>query len=225
MFALVWKWRRDRRGKTHYCKTKNFGLVSFFQSSLSLLSFFTIRDDHASKKQFCPQWKRHAIVFTICPKNVNFQICHVIIQTHYARRRGCPTTLRTYLIPQAMKLIMEKTQTSPEECGFDENRMVFQPLKLVRIVVGIVNSIILSLLDNSKLYEVPLPPSSEHASELTKLKAPPKISTDAIKNTRRTMEDRMMVIDDFNAYFNTNVSQQRNESEAIFNWSNIINSI
>lgn len=105
-----------------------------------------------------------------------------------------------------MKLIMEKTQASPEECGFDENRMVFQPLKLVRIVVGIVNSIILSLQDNSKLYEVPLPPSSQHALELTKLKEPPKISTDAIKNTRRTMEDRMMIIDDFNSYFNTNVS-------------------
>lgn len=133
-----------------------------------------------------------------------------IITTHfhhaYTFRRGCPTTLRTYLIPQAMKLIMEKIQEFPEECGFDENRMVFQPLKLVRIVVGIVNKIILGLQDNSKLYEVPLPPSSQHATELTKLKAPMKVSSDAIKNTRRTMEDRMMIIDDFNAYFNINVS-------------------
>jgi hypothetical protein len=112
-----------------------------------------------------------------------------------------------YLIPKAMKLIMEKTKTSPEECGFDENRMVFQPLKLVRIVVGIVNTIILSLQDNSQLYEVPLPPSSPNATEITKLKAPLKFSSDAIKNSRRTMQDRMMIIDDFNAYFNTTVSE------------------
>lgn len=103
---------------------------------------------------------------------------------------------------------MEKTQEFPEECGFDENRMVFLPLKLVRIVVGIVNNIILGLQDNSKLYEVPLPPSSQNATELTKLKAPMKVSSDAIKNTRRTMEDRMMIIDDFNAYFNINVSHR-----------------
>lgn len=105
-----------------------------------------------------------------------------------------------------MKLILEKTKLAPEECGFDENRMVFQPLKLVRIVVGIVNSLILALQDNSQLYEVPLPPSSPNATEITKLKAPMKTSSDAIKNSRRTMQDRMMIIDDFNAYFNTTVS-------------------
>jgi hypothetical protein len=110
-----------------------------------------------------------------------------------------------YLIQTAIKKTLEKVKDSPDDCGFDEHRNVYQPLKLVRIVVGIVNTIIIDLQDNAKLYEVPLPPTSPHASELTRLKEPPKWSVDAIKNTRRTMEDKHMVIDDFNGYFNTQV--------------------
>jgi hypothetical protein len=91
------------------------------------------------------------------------------------------------------------------ECGFDEDRNIYQPLKLVRVVVSIVNSLIIDLQDNAKLYQVPLPPTSPNASELQKLFLPPKYSVDAIKNSRRTMEDRHMIIDDFNAFFNTQV--------------------
>lgn len=111
-----------------------------------------------------------------------------------------------YLIQMAIKRTLEKVKESPGECGFDEQRNVYQPLKLVRIVVSIVNSIILDLQDNAKLYEVPLPPTSPNASDLTKLKEPPKYCVDAIKNTRRTMEDKHMIIDDFNGFFNTQVS-------------------
>lgn len=110
-----------------------------------------------------------------------------------------------YLIEIALKQTMEKVKTAPEECGFDGTRNVFQPLKLVKVVVSIVNTLILNLQDNANLYEVPLPPSSPHASELTKLKQPPKCSIDAIKNTRRTMEDKHMIVDDFNGYFHTQV--------------------
>ena len=110
-----------------------------------------------------------------------------------------------YMIQTSIKKTLEKVKDSPEECGFDENRMVYQPLKLVRIVVGIVNNLIKDLQDNANLYEVPLPPSSPHATELTRLKAPPKCSVDAIKNGRRTMEDKLIIIDDFNSYFNTQV--------------------
>lgn len=111
-----------------------------------------------------------------------------------------------YLIQTAIKRTLEKVKDSPEECGFDEQRNVYQPLKLVRIVVSIVNSIIIDLQDNAKLYEVPLPPTSPNASDLTKLKEPPKYCVDAIKNSRRTMEDKHMIIDDFNGFFNTQVS-------------------
>jgi hypothetical protein len=109
------------------------------------------------------------------------------------------------MIQTVIKKTLEKVKDSPEECGFDENRMVYQPLKLVRIVVGMVNNLIRDLQDNANLYEVPLPPSSPNSSEITRLKAPPKCSVDAIKNGRRTMEDKHIIIDDFNAYFNTQV--------------------
>lgn len=120
-------------------------------------------------------------------------------------RRSCPTTLRIYLIQTALKKILEKVQDAPEDCGYDSNRDIYQPLKLVRVVVAVVNSLIFDLQDNAKLYEVPLPPTSPNASELTKLKQPPKVSVDAIKNVRRTMEDKHVIIDDFNGYFNTQV--------------------
>lgn len=114
-----------------------------------------------------------------------------------------------YLIKAALKKVLEKVKDAPEECGYDENRDVFQPLKLVRVAVGAINELIFDLQDNSKLYQVPLPAGSPFATELTKLQSPPKISVDAIKNSRRTMEDRMVVCDDFNGIFNTQVSMMQ----------------
>lgn len=121
-------------------------------------------------------------------------------------RKSCPTTLRIYLIQTALKRILEKVRDSPDECGYDNNRDIYQPLKLVRVVVAVVNSLIFDLQDNAKLYEVPLPPSSPNSSELTRLKAPPKVSVDCIKNARRTMEDKHIIIEDFNGFYNTQVS-------------------
>lgn len=104
-----------------------------------------------------------------------------------------------------MKKILDKVRDAPEECGHDPVRDVYQPLKLIRVVVAVVNSLIFELQDNAKLYEVPLPPTSKNASELTMLSQPPKISVDAVKNTRRTMEDKHVIIEDFNGFFNTQV--------------------
>lgn len=111
-----------------------------------------------------------------------------------------------YIVTTALKKVLEKVQDAPGDCGYDSNRDVFKPLQLVRVVVSVINDLIFNLQDNAKLYEVPLPPSSKNATELTRLKEPPKISIDAIKNSRRTMEDRFVVNDDFNGYFNTQVS-------------------
>lgn len=72
---------------------------------------------------------------------------------------------------------MEKVKKFPNESGFDPSRNVYQPLKLVKIVVGIVNDLILDLQDNSKLYEILPPPiSSLQPSELAKM--PPKYSVE-----------------------------------------------
>lgn len=119
--------------------------------------------------------------------------------------RTCPTMIRIHIIQATIKETMEKVKTSPIECGFDPQRNSYQPLKLVKIVVSIVNKMVLDLQNDDKLFEIPLPPTSPNASELTKLTQPPKYSVDAIKNVRRTMEDKHMIIDDFNAFFNTKV--------------------
>lgn len=99
--------------------------------------------------------------------------------------------IRMYIIQAAIKETMEKVKTSPIECGFDPQRNSYQPLKLVKVVVSIVNFMILDLQNADKLYEIPLPPTSPNASELTKLTQPPKYSVDAIKNGRRKMEGKM----------------------------------
>jgi hypothetical protein len=109
------------------------------------------------------------------------------------------------LIQNVTRKVLKKVEEDPFSCGYDENRDVYQPLKVVRIVVAAVNNFIFDLQDNAKLYEVPLPPTSDYATEITKIMAPPKVSVDAIKNTRRTMEDKHIIIDDFNGYFNVQV--------------------
>jgi hypothetical protein len=69
----------------------------------------------------------------------------------------------------------------------------YQPLKLMQVVTGKVNEVCLRYCDNGKL--VTLPPPSPG----------PPISSCAIKNTRRRMEDRHVIIEDFNAVFDIQV--------------------
>lgn len=104
-----------------------------------------------------------------------------------------------------LRRILEKIKDSPKDCGFDEDRNIFQPLKLVRVVTSNINDLIMELSDNSKLYEVPPPPKPDTAEEYQFSQNAPKCSTYAMKNTRRTMEDRHVIIDNFNAYFNLQV--------------------
>ncbi|KAJ9582388.1 hypothetical protein L9F63_003241, partial [Diploptera punctata] len=65
----------------------------------------------------------------------------------------------------------------------------YQPLKLMQVVTGKVNEVCLRYHDNGKLASLP-PPSPG-----------PPISSCAIKNTRRRMEDRHVIIEDFHGVF------------------------
>jgi hypothetical protein len=71
----------------------------------------------------------------------------------------------------------------------------YQPLKLMQVVTGKVNEVCLRYRDNGKLATLP-PPSSG-----------PPISSCAIKNTRRCMEDRHVIIEDFHTVFSVQVFQ------------------
>jgi hypothetical protein len=71
----------------------------------------------------------------------------------------------------------------------------YQPLKLMQVVTGKVNEVCLRYCDNGKLATLP-PPSLG-----------PPISSCAIKNARRCMEDRHVIIEDFHTVFGIQVLQ------------------
>lgn len=73
----------------------------------------------------------------------------------------------------------------------------YQTLKLMQLSISKVNDVCQSLLDNLQLDKlIPSPP----------IRSPPLYSAKGIKNTRRHMEDRHIIIDDFNSIFNVKVS-------------------
>lgn len=67
----------------------------------------------------------------------------------------------------------------------------------MQTVVAKINDVCQRLLDNAQLDTIPPPPSKQLAS--------PRYSVNAIKNTRRKMEDRHVVIDDFDRVFGLDV--------------------
>lgn len=72
----------------------------------------------------------------------------------------------------------------------------YQTLKLMQLSISKVNDVCQSLLDNLQLDKlIPSPP----------LKRPALYSAKGIKNTRRHMEDRHIIIDDFNSVFGIKV--------------------
>lgn len=72
----------------------------------------------------------------------------------------------------------------------------YQTLKLMQLSISKINDVCQSLLDNLQLdMLIPSPP----------LKRPPMYSAKGVKNTRRHMEDRHIIIDDFNSVFGIKV--------------------
>lgn len=73
----------------------------------------------------------------------------------------------------------------------------YQTLKLMQLSISKVNDVCQSLLDNLQLDKlIPSPP----------VRSPPLYSAKGIKNSRRHMEDRHIIIDDFNSIFNVKVN-------------------
>lgn len=69
----------------------------------------------------------------------------------------------------------------------------YAPLKLMQAVTNEVNEICRRYLDNSRLALLP-PPSST-----------PQVTVGAMRNSRRKMEDRHMILHDLNTMFNIQV--------------------
>ncbi|XP_018318809.1 protein phosphatase 1E isoform X3 [Agrilus planipennis] len=126
-------------------------------------------------------------------KLVNTEVVGGIIDwsTQYLNQKKCPPSLLAPLI----KIVIEETRKTckkqPTLCGFNPDDNVYEPLKLMQTVMNQINEICFRYLDNSKLCSLPSP-------------GPPycKVSAYAIKNVRRRMEDRHVVIHDLNTMFN-----------------------
>lgn len=87
-------------------------------------------------------------------------------------------------------------------CNYSNNPnsvSVYEPVKLMKAVVAKVNEVCLRYLDNSELYNLRSIPSLHNPTNA------PLVSTFAIKNTRRQMEDRYIYIDDLNTIFDVQV--------------------
>lgn len=80
---------------------------------------------------------------------------------------------------------------------FSASSAEYQTLKLMQMSISQINVVCQSLLDNLQLDTlIPAPPARK----------PPLYSAKGVKNTRRHMEDRHIIIDDFNSIFGLKAS-------------------
>lgn len=110
--------------------------------------------------------------------------------------RKCPVELISPLIKIIIDEVRKDAKKHPISYGFNQIDNVYEPLKLMQSVMGKTNEILQRYLDNSKLCSLPSP--SGRSYSIT--------SAYAIKNCRRSMEDRHVVIHDLNTIFNKPVS-------------------
>uniref|UniRef100_A0A1B6DD99 PPM-type phosphatase domain-containing protein n=3 Tax=Clastoptera arizonana TaxID=38151 RepID=A0A1B6DD99_9HEMI len=111
----------------------------------------------------------------------------------YLYQRSCPPKLivpLTHLVLQKMK---ELWQTHPEECGYQSIDINFSSLKLMQTTMRKLIEVCGQFKDNAQLSSLP-PPSTDQFT--------PIITCCAIKNSRRTMEDRHVYIEDFHSLHN-----------------------
>ncbi|XP_031630592.1 uncharacterized protein LOC116345413 [Contarinia nasturtii] len=110
----------------------------------------------------------------------------------YLGDKKCPQTLVAPIIKLALDQTHQTLRKSPEQYGYLANTNEYQTLKLMQLSISKINDVCQSLLDNLQLDKlIPSPP----------VKRPALYSAKGIKNTRRHMEDRHIIIDDFNQVF------------------------
>ncbi|KAF5307987.1 hypothetical protein FQR65_LT06555 [Abscondita terminalis] len=102
----------------------------------------------------------------------------------------CPQSLLAPLIKIIIEEVRGLCRKQTLACGFSPSSNAYDPLKLMHCVVTKTNEICLRYLDNSKLCSLPSPGPPYNA-----------VSVCAIKNSRRRMEDRHVIIHDLNTLF------------------------
>ncbi|KAH0950289.1 hypothetical protein HN011_010658, partial [Eciton burchellii] len=108
----------------------------------------------------------------------------------YLNQTYCPPSLQSYIVRLVIEAIKLTCKKQPEICGLRQQEKTYAPLKLMQAVTNEVNEICRRYLDNSRLALLP-PPSPT-----------PQVTLGAIKNARRKMEDRHVVLHDLHTIFN-----------------------
>ncbi|XP_051165445.1 FK506-binding protein 5-like [Leptopilina boulardi] len=109
----------------------------------------------------------------------------------YLNQKFCPPSLQSHMVQLVIDEVKSICRTQPEDCGLKPYENTFAPLKLMQAVISKINQICFRYLDNSRLALLPPPPSTPL----------PLTTCYAIKNTRRKMEDRSVVLYDLNTMF------------------------
>lgn len=134
----------------------------------------------------------------------------------------CPTMLLNAIVNDVLSDVQDSSKDeAPLPSGFDavQNReynlilsyrlaityfffcslLDYQPLKLMQAVISKVNSVCSRLLDNAELMK--LMPENAFSSQQVVGGYAPKYAALGLKNSRRKMEDRHVVIQDFNELY------------------------
>ncbi|XP_031349973.1 uncharacterized protein LOC116175807 isoform X3 [Photinus pyralis] len=113
--------------------------------------------------------------------NEEWKLCSVI---------KCPQPLLAPLIKIIIQEVRSTCKKEPTLCGFNPLDKAYEPLRFMQSVIGKTNEVCRRYLDNSKLCSLPAP-------------GPPYnvVSACAIKNSRRRMEDRHVIVHDLSTLF------------------------
>ncbi|XP_066996161.1 protein phosphatase 1E [Anabrus simplex] len=106
----------------------------------------------------------------------------------YLNQKNCPPSLVAPITRIVIEEIKSICKGQPSAFRTQDNS--YQPLKLMQAVTRKVNEVCLRYRDNGCMSTLPPPTPG------------PPISTCAIKNVRRRMEDRHVIIEDFHGVFN-----------------------
>lgn len=109
----------------------------------------------------------------------------------YLNQRRCPSSLIAPLIQTVVKEVRQTCSIDPKSYRSKEND--FLPLQLMQLTMRKLVEVCCQYNDNAMLSTLPPPYSGLSA---------PKVSSCAIKNSRRSMEDRHVVLQDLHALFN-----------------------
>lgn len=108
----------------------------------------------------------------------------------YLEQRKCPPFLIAHLIRKVVEEVRLLSKTDPVSCGFRSEVGDYLSLKLMQVCITKLVDVCSRYRDNAELSSLPPP----HPL--------PPVTSCAIKNSRRSMEDRHVVIHDFHALFN-----------------------